>query len=205
MAIQLSPVQIDVLQELINIGVGRAAALLNRMIATHIKLYVPELRILSPEDLQALYLEQSQTPFAAVRLSFSGKFTGTSALVFPPDSASKLVSVIIGEDSLSLDMDSIRIGTLQEVGNIVLNGVMGSIGNVLNEHIIYSPLDYFEGQFASLVQFDQDETSTVLLARARFDVEQLSIGGDIIILFHLGTFDVLLQSMDKLTAAAMRA
>jgi chemotaxis protein CheC len=201
---QLTPIQIDILQELINIGVGRAASMLNRMVATHIRLHVPEVRVLNTQELLDLYQAQGAEQFAAVSLTFSGKFSGRGALVFPPDSAAKLVSIIVGQEALSMDMDSLRIGTLQEVGNIVLNGVMGSIANILNEHIAYSPLDYYEGRLPSLVKMDCDPSSTVLLARARFDLEQLSISGDVIILFHLGTFDVLLQAIDQLTSSASR-
>lgn len=202
---QLTPIQIDVLQELINIGVGRAAYMLNRMVSTHIRLHVPEVRILTPEGLLELFREQGAAQFAAVGLSFSGNFSGRGALVFPPESAAKLVAVIVGQDASNMDMDSLRIGTLQEVGNIVLNGVMGSIANILNEHIAYSPLDYFEGRLPSLVQMGKDAASMVLLARARFDLELLSISGDIIILFHLCSFDVLLRAIDTLAAQASGA
>ncbi len=196
---ELTAYQLDVLQELINIGVGRAASMLNRMVDTHIQLQVPQLQVLAANDLIEYYKAKESTTFAAVKLSFSGDFSGSSALVFPPDSAAKLVSIIIGQDDLPLDMDSLRIGTLQEVGNIVLNGVMGSLGNILQEHIIYSPLDYFEGDFATFLHADGDSPNlTVLLARTHFTLEQHSIGGDIIILFQLGTFDCLLRAIDRL-------
>ena len=195
---ELTAYQLDVLQELINIGVGKAAGMLNRMVDTHITLQVPELRLLTAEDLVAHYASRKHDAFAAVKLSFSGEFSGTSALLFPPDSAAKLVSVIIGQEELPLDMDSLRIGTLQEVGNIVLNGVMGSLGNILQEHILYAPLDYFEGDFASFLHDADGETSTVLLARTSFNLEAHSIGGDIIILFQLGSFASLIQALDRI-------
>lgn len=196
---QLSAYQLDVLQELINIGVGRAASMLNRMVDTHIQLQVPQLQVLAAKDLIEHYKAKESTTFAAVKLSFSGDFSGSSALVFPPDSAAKLVSIIIGQEELPLDMDSLRIGTLQEVGNIVLNGVMGSLGNILQEHILYSPLDYFEGDFATFLHTGVDTPNLmVLLAHTHFTLEEHSIGGDIIILFQLGTFDCLLRAIDRI-------
>lgn len=197
----ISAYQLDVLQELINIGVGKAAGMLNRMVDTHINLQVPELRILSLENLVAHYDAKDMDTFAAVKLAFSGDFSGTSALLFPPDSAAKLVSIIIGQEELPLDMDSLRIGTLQEVGNIVLNGVMGSLGNILKEHISYSPLDYFEGDISNILSASGGERSMVLLARTSFNLEEHFIGGDIIILFQLGTFDSLIQALDRIAPA----
>ncbi len=196
----LTPYQLDILQELINIGVGKAASMLNRMVDTHIQLEVPQLQVLTSSELLNHYESMESSTFTAVKLAFSGDFSGTSALVFPPDSAAKLVSIIIGQEELPLDMDSLRIGTLQEVGNIVLNGVMGSLGNILQEHIIYSPLDFYEGDFASFLRFNEHPGNlTVLLAHTHFTLEKHSIGGDIIIIFQLGTFDCLLKAIDRIS------
>ena len=195
---ELKPYQTDVLQELINIGMGKAASMLNRMVDTHIRLQVPELKVFTMADLAEHYNARGHDTFAAVKLAFSGDFSGTSALIFPPDSASKLVSIIIGQEELPLDMDSLRIGTLQEVGNILLNGVMGSLGNILGEHIMYSPLDYSEGEFSNLLHGSERDITAVLLVRTSFELETHSIGGDIIILFQLGTFDSLLAAIDRI-------
>ena len=73
---QLSALQLDILQELINIGVGRAAGMLNQMVNTHIQLQVPVLRVLSQSELTALYATRPSTVFSAVQLSFSGEFPG---------------------------------------------------------------------------------------------------------------------------------
>jgi chemotaxis protein CheC len=133
----------DILQELINIGVGRAAGMLNRMVSTHIQLQVPELVVLSVGELISRYGTRKQEIFSAVQLTFSGNFSGVSALLFPPDSACRLVNIILGNSVLGSEAsESMRAETLQEVGNIVLNGVMGSIGNILKENIVFSSPDY---------------------------------------------------------------
>lgn len=200
---ELTPYQIDVLQELINIGVGKAASMLNSMVDTHIRLQVPELRVLTFADLLAHYNSQDNDTYATVQLSFSGEFSGSSALIFSPDSAAKLVSIIIGQEELPLDMDSLRIGTLQEVGNILLNGVIGSLANILEEHLMYSPLDYFEGDLSNMLRESKGEgQSTVLLVRTSFDLEAHSIGGDIVIFFQLGTFDSLIAAINRIAPGA---
>ncbi|MHC1712556.1 MAG: chemotaxis protein CheC [Solidesulfovibrio sp.] len=79
-----SSMQLDILQELINIGVGRAAGMLNQLVNTHIQLQVPVLRVLTPAQLADMYASRSSSVFSAVQLSFAGEFTGISALIFPP-------------------------------------------------------------------------------------------------------------------------
>ncbi|OEU67749.1 MAG: chemotaxis protein CheC [Desulfovibrio sp. S3730MH75] len=195
----LTPDQIDALKELINIGIGRAAGMLNEMVKSRVYLQVPSVRVFSileaKNELDKLGIDR----LAAVQLQFKGPFSGTAALVFPPESASNLVAVLTGEDLGTYDLDSARAGTLSEVGNIVINGVMGSVGNVLKERINYSFPKYIEDTTESiLAQSDLDPNGAVLLARTRFTVKELQVEGDIILVFEVGSFDTLLASIDSM-------
>lgn len=194
----ISPAQIDALKELINIGVGKAAGVLSEMVSCHIRLQVPFIKILPVNDLKVEMVELGRHRISAVKLGFKGPFAGSAALVFPPDSASKLVSVLTGEEPGSVDLDSVRVGTLSEVGNIVINGVMGSIANVLKEHIDYSLPNYVEDNISNLLDMEgQASFTTVLLARTRFIIEQLHIEGDILLIFEVGSFDALIAAIDR--------
>jgi len=199
---ELTPMQLDILQELINIGVGRAAGMLNRMVSTHIQLQVPELVVLSSKEFVSRYGSRGREIFSAVQLTFSGHFSGMSALIFPPESASRLVSIILGNAVLTADADALRVETLQEVGNIVLNGVLGSIGNILKENIVFSPPDYVEERFERLVFFGAEEETEamVLMARTQFTIKDHLIEGEVLILFSLASFDSLLAAIDALGA-----
>lgn len=196
---KIAPDQIDVLKELINIGIGRAASVLNEMVRFHVKLQVPFVKILSPQELQKEMEMLGRYRIAAVRLNFKGPFSGTAALVFPPDSASKLVSVLTGEELGTPDLDSVRAGTLTEVGNIVINGVMGSIGNLLKQYINYSIPAYVEDTIENLlITNGGGEDATVLLVRTRFTIQQLQIEGDVILLFEVGSFDAVLSAVNAI-------
>jgi len=194
-----TPEQIDVLKELINIGVGRAAGMLNDMLQSRVLLQVPYVKIFTPATLQTEIEDLGNEKLSTVRLTFNGPFSGIASLVFPPDSAGKLVDVLTGEEPGETDLDSIRIGTLTEVGNIILNGVMGSIGNVLEKHINYSVPTYLENNIEQLLLAESvNKDTTILLAHTRFSIEQLQIEGDIILLFEVGSFDALLEAIDAI-------
>ncbi len=196
----MTPLQLDILRELINIGIGQAAGVLNQMTRTHIRLSVPELLILTPETVpvHCLLADVSQL-VSAIELPFQGPFTGMAVLAFPIASAGRLVSIVVGEESPSgVDMDSLRLATLQEIGNIVLNGVMGSLGNILGHHLDYLPVEYFEDSFEHLIQSIHADQTMVLFIRAHFDLEGGTIGGDILIFFRLGSFDILVRSIESM-------
>jgi len=115
---------VDAIRELINIGVGRAAGLLNEMTGTHIHLMVPEVRILRYADLVRENRVLEHDRLSAVTLKFEGSFSGISMLVFPPESAAILITALTGERIAAPDLDALRIETLNEVGNIVNNAVI---------------------------------------------------------------------------------
>lgn len=192
--------QLDALQEFINIGIGRAAGMLNEMVESPIALSVPVLQVFDSTSLQhQLSAQFNGHRLAAVRLNFSGSFSGSAELVFPTESASSLVALLTGEDSNSPDLDAVKIGTLTEVGNIVINGVLGSISNLLKRQMTYSLPTYAEDTVEQLLpaSYSCDRSTVFLLAQARFEIAQLEIVGDIILIFELASFDELLSCIDQ--------
>jgi chemotaxis protein CheC len=192
--------QLDALQEIVNIGIGRAAAMLNEMVDARIVLEVPTIQLLSASQLlQVMIARFNSQSISVVRLGFSGSLSGTAELMFPTDSASVLVAVLTGEDLDSPDLDAVKIGTLSEIGNIVINGVIGSISNILNERMEYKIPSYCEDTIENLLLSERNMTDDVvfILAQARFAIEQLEIVGDIILIFEMKTFDNLLKAIDR--------
>ena len=197
---KLSPEQLDGLKELINIGVGKGAETLNVLLSSHIELQVPFIRILTAAEFASETAGMAHEQLAAVDLGFRGDFCGTTQLIFPAAAASKLVSALTGEDAPAEDLDAIRSGTLCEIGNIVLNGLLGSISNVFNFHLTYTVPGYQEGRIEDvLVIAEGDDNPTLLLARTRFSVAELEIDGELAVFFEVGGLDSLLRKLDELT------
>lgn len=197
---QITDEQLDALQEFINIGVGRAGAMLNEMVASPIVLNVPVLQVFDNKTLQQeLATQFNGSCLSAVGLKFSGSFMGSAELVFPTDSAASLVSLLTGEERDSPDLDAVKIGTLTEVGNIVINGVLGSISNLLKRRMNYTIPTYYEDTIDHLLSdnYSSDLDTIFFLAQARFEIQQLEIMGEIILIFELASFDTLLSCIDE--------
>ena len=195
----LTPHQADILRELMNIGVGRAAGMLNEMTVAYVRLQVPSVRIFSALEFKKEMEREGVDRLAAVRLGFKGPFFGTADLVFLPESASKLVAVLTGEEPGTPEFDSVRAGTLNELGNIVISGVMGSMGNLLDKRIEYSLPQYIEDTIENLLKLSNaNSDGPILLVRTHFVIEQLQIEGDIMLIFEVGSFDALLAAIDAI-------
>lgn len=194
---ELDALQADALREIINIGVGRAASMLNGIVRARIQLRIPEIRVLTPDEVKEVLAERRRHRLSVVRLPFQGRFSGAAELVFPEESAAKLVSVLAAEDELPLDADGARSAALTEVGNILLNGVMGSFANLLKQPLRYAVPVYSEfGKEAGGVLPEMDSTTAVVFAQIHFLVHELHVVGDVILVFGTGSFDALLESID---------
>jgi chemotaxis protein CheC len=194
---------IDAIREIVNIGVGRAAGQLQEMTGSHIRLQIPSITIVPFNEITAAgnTLISGET-LSAVLLDFRGTFSGISAVVFPPESAAALVMLLTGEHEKSPELDAMRIEALKEVGNIIINAVMGSIANVLSEHLIYSIPTYYEGPITNLARLKRKgvRDECVLLARTSFLVEKLNIEGDILLILEIGSLNALVESIHRVLA-----
>ena len=118
---------IDAMRELLNVGVDQAAAVLSELIGRRIELTIPSVRICRGDDCrERLYGELQHQTQTVISQEFDGTLGGCASLCFAADSSlalARLLSGEIGESSAGLDAE--LSGILLEVGNIVLNGVMG--------------------------------------------------------------------------------
>lgn len=197
----LTELQHDALREMVNIGVGRAASILNQMLEHPIQLQVPEVEVLPVHELAQALGNLAETRLASVQLGFKGAFSGVALLLFPTNSASNLVALLTGEAPGTPDLDSLRSATLTEVGNILVNGVMGAIANAINHPISYTLPQFTEDYLRNILTREKATSNAfAILAKTHFTVEKLLIEGDIIITFEMGSFSTFLMAIDALIA-----
>lgn len=190
----LQNLDLDALTELVNMGVGRAANALNELTESHIILKVPSLEIFRFEEFDKLDKRFGLDPVAAVLQNFHGSYRGRAALIFPTESALNLVTGVTGEEPEADDLDAIQSGTLAEIGNIVINALIGTIGNILGNRLEFDLSEYFQDTVANLIK---DSTSAdlsesfILISEVHFIIEKLDISGHIILTFDIDSLEAL--------------
>ncbi len=196
---QINPEQLDAIQELLNIGVGRAAGSLNQMLEKPIRLHIPFLQLGRIEELSQDVQNLKDATLSSVQLPFKGTFSGSSCLLFPTDSAKALVIALTGESEDLETMDSLRESTLTEIGNIVLNGVMGSLANILKHQITYSVPFYEETSLQGLMQPRPSDSSEIILwANTHFTIEEYDLTGDIMLMFGIPDLGLLINAINEM-------
>ena len=95
-SIRLSEMEVDLLTELFNLGVGSAAASLSQMVKQEIKLSVPHIEFLNINQIaDKLGAERS---ICSVSQLVSGPFTAKSMLLFPEENSFEIVRQLLGND-----------------------------------------------------------------------------------------------------------
>ena len=189
---------LDLLKEVTNIGLGRAAGTLNKMLSTHIELSVPAVKELTNDNLNEALGLLGDDRVSIVELDFATDFTGSAALVFPVDSSKTLIQVITGEEIESDAMSAVQYETFNEVGSVVLNNVLGSLGNLLEAHFTYGLPLYTEQTPNTLVTRVRNEESFVLFIEAHFIASEFDLRGQILLFFEVSTLGKFVEHLDKL-------
>ena len=200
----LSEPQIDVLTEIINIGTGRGASVLNSMTQYKVTLKVPEIRVLPYREIANEYRHLDADNHVSVNMPFRGKLTGEVHLLLTTNDARILLQIFNAPGSNEDLSESANRSTLEEIGNIILNAVMGSIANMLETHFQYAIPRLNEKK--SKILFGNDDISenmAVILAQTNFFIAEKNISAEVFILLKLVDFDRLVEMIDRYMARLM--
>ena len=137
-AFGLSELELDALTEVVNIGVSRAATSLRDMVGEQVFLSVPSVAITSPARAAELLKERESSLLIGVRQGFQGDFSGSALLIFPERNSLELVRAVAGDHLSFEDILELEQEALAEIGNVILNGCMATIANLLQRHLTIS-------------------------------------------------------------------
>jgi chemotaxis protein CheC len=198
----ISDRSLGILQELINIGVGKGAQVLNTLLSHHVVLSVPVVTETTAESLvDALGLDKAKA-LSCVQMGYRGSLQGEVQLLFPSETASQMVSLIIGESFAAEELDFIRQATLTEVGNIVINAVVGTLSNLFGFHLQYTLPIYRGGTLEAIEdQVELEPMQVVLLARTQFLIQDLALEGNMVLFFSMPTYRTLEDALEAYVAS----
>src|ERR1700709_119348 len=142
----LNPLELDALTELVNIGVSGSAASLREMVGKEIILSVPKVELLARDEAGIVLRPSEAAKLVAVHQVFEGDITGRAMLIFPEANSLEIVRAVAG-GSLSLeDIMDLEHEALAETGNIILNGCLATIANLLERSLKMSLPEILRGE-----------------------------------------------------------
>ncbi|WP_371416745.1 chemotaxis protein CheX [Sphingosinicella sp. BN140058] len=191
--IELTELEQDALTEIVNIGVSRAAASLRKMVGKQVLLSVPAVEIVTRERAASLLGQRESNDLVAVRQSFAGAFSGRAMLIFPEDNSLELVRAVTGDEMSPEDVVAIEDEALAETGNVILNGCLATMANMLRRPLTMSIPVVCRGPGRDLFECEPDsgEEGLVLFLYINFSVRERDLRGYIAMMMDMPSLTTL--------------
>jgi chemotaxis protein CheC len=203
----LDEFEVDVLTELVNIGVSKAAVSLREMVKEQIFLSVPKLELVDRASAIGILRAQESSRLVAVHQVFEGDITGRVLLIFPETKSLELVRAVTGGDLPLEDIIELEHEALAETGNIILNSCLSTIANMLQRSLKMSLPEILHGEGPEFFDLapPPEAGDVVMFLYINFAMRQRDVQGYIVMLMDmpsLAALKSLLQEFIQRTTGA---
>lgn len=197
----------DILKELFNISVGKAAGMLSEILNKKILLNVPNIALLNNNNenfkLDDYLPREIDGSLMVSSISFRKKLTGKANLIFPAEKMRTFINLCLNQDNKNASPDmnftSIDFDIIREIGNITLNSIVGEISNYLGFKLNYS---LPEVKVFNKIDFSKDLENNgyinILILYITFIIDETEIESAIIIDLTLNSLSELIKKIDTI-------
>lgn len=197
----------DILKEMFNIGVGKAAGMLSEIINKKILLDVPNIEVLNLEnsssEIEKGFCKTLKGTLMISSITFEEKITGQANLIFPADKMRKFINLCISQKNECIENDmnftDIDFDIIKEIGNIILNSIIGEMGNFLDVTLDYTlpKVKLFNNtDFKNNIKNKKE--AYMLMLYITFIIDDTEIEGAIIIDLTLNSLNNLMKIIEKM-------
>ncbi len=190
----LTPLEIDALTEIFNIGIGRAANSLNQMVSQTVDLTVPEVEILPNKEAKQKLDLDTAVEISAVTQRFSGDFKGQAILMFSKENGLQLVSLLLGNKIPIEDLSELEQDSLVEIANVILNACFGTVINFLQSNISIEMPEFLQGNINTIFTYSS-ENDWSLYIKVKFTLPSENIAGHISFIMDITSLEVFQKSV----------
>ena len=128
----LTAIHLDALREISNIGMGHAATALGQMIGCKVQLRVPRVSVAALGEVPDL-IGGADKLVVGVYLKIFGDARGNILLIFPRQSATRLIQLLVPDEGASREglLTEKSASALREIGNILASSYLSAMGSLL--------------------------------------------------------------------------
>lgn len=195
---------LDIMKEIINLGLGEAADALSRLVNTKVIIKSPDLQIMDIDQVMPYIREESTILGVYIAQKFEGMISGKTILCYTHDCC---VSLLKNMHADSMEEDVITetgISTLNEIGNIIMVSYVSAICNFIEGKVKFDlpevTVEVSEQYFENLI-YDLDTFDRAIVVKNTMNIKDKNINGHIFVLLSFKDFQRVVQTLEnKLTA-----
>lgn len=202
----LSSLQHDALLEYMSIAIGQAASLLSDMTGERVVLIIPEIEVFHTKEEKKIdnilsYMKIGHVIRSSIR--FTQEIKGEAALFLSPKE-SKLLAGLFIDDAMIVNneydtLNEMDFDAIKEIGNILLNALMGGISNLLAFKLSYEPPEVEYVGPKTLKHLIANYKDAYLLAiHSAFVIKNKDINGTFVVILKMGSANLLLTKINDL-------
>lgn len=193
---QFDELELDLLSEMFNLGVGKAASSLSQMVKQEVKLSIPTVDFVSLEELSKfLGVEQD---ICSVSQRMEGSFAANSMLLFPESSSLEVVRQMLGGELSDEMIAELQQEAFSEIGNIVLNACIGAIAEMLSSDFKVALPRFQIAQALDLLRNEMvDVSDHIMLIKIEMALADSEVSGYMVFLLESKSMDALKDSLKK--------
>ena len=195
----LNELQLDALTEMVNIGVNRAAAGLREMVGEQVHLSVPNVALVGRDQAIATLAATEASSLVGIHQVFDGDVTGRALLIFPDTKSLELVRAVAGSEMSLEEIIELEHEALAEIGNIILNGCMATLANMLQRNLKMSLPEILRGKPEIFFNLEPppEAGEIVMFLYINFAIRQRDIRGYIAMLMDMPSMAALQVLLDE--------
>ncbi len=194
---ELTPLQLDALKEVGNIGSGNAAVALSAMVDKKVLLSVPRATLIPLVKVSDL-VGGAETPVAGVYLHITGDASGSMLLLLDEKSAYDLAKIMASGEK-GKELSTMEMSALQETGSILAGSYLNALSQLTNLLLRPSVPGFALDMAGAIIDFILVEISQsedyVLVIETEFDISAHKIRGHLVLFPDLGSLDLILSRL----------
>ncbi|MGN1111468.1 MAG: chemotaxis protein CheC [Oscillospiraceae bacterium] len=196
---ELSPVAIDCLREIGNIGSGSAASSLSQMLGKNIEMHVPDVRVM---DYQSVIDEMGgpEKVITGILVTLSGDINGMIMFLLEDSFAKVVLGTFLGKENVSvIHLDECDFSAIKEMGNIMAGSYLGAVSTLTGLTIDMSVPSMTVDMMGAIMNAPMIEFSEVgdkvLFINDGFVIDSVDINSNIILIPTVESLDILMKKL----------
>lgn len=191
---------LDIIREVINIGIGDAADSLSKLVNIPVIIKLPDIHIMDTKEVNNYIKNELKSLGVYMSQNFSGTIKGKTILFYTKECSVSLLNAIYGDRIKTSSLTETGIVTLNEVGNIIMVSCISQLANLLETRISFDlpevTVEISDNYFKNLLN-DMGELDKSIIIKSEMAIKERDIQGYIFVLLSFKDFNFIVDTLKK--------